>query len=32
MVWSDFGYDVSSEFLLPWSFVLLESKGGDFVV
>lgn len=32
MVWSDFGYDFSSKFLLPRSFVLLESKGGSFVV
>lgn len=32
MVLSDFEYDVSSGFLLPRSFVLLESKGGDFVV
>lgn len=28
MVLSDFEYDISSEFLLPRSFVLLESKGG----
>lgn len=32
MVLSDFEYDVSSEFLLPRLFVLLESKAGDFVV